>query len=776
MSRPPGASTWLSLATLITCFTCAPVAIADLDGPWREIPIPARAGHCAIYDPVSDRVWMFGGADASTLTNELWTFSPFLKRWTLQFLGSASPSPRVGHTGIYDPVRQRMIVFGGNTGVRSNEVWALALSGGGGWTQLAPSGAAPSPREAHAAIYDPVGDRMIVFGGMDDGGVLNDLWSLSLAGTPQWQPLAPSGSPPSARSGASAVYDSQRQRMIVFGGRPASGLGNDTWALDLGASPSWSSIATAGTPPSERMFHSALYDAPRDRMLVFSGENFPNNLVRIDCYQLNLSGTPTWQLFGIANSSRGALVYDSANDRALLYGGYVDMPPWTTNQTWIIPLNGGNSSRLAPTGAAPYGRADESAVYDVNRHRVVVFGGENLGGFEAGFSNQTSVLSIPWSVGPNPPPDLRFDWIPFGTGTPPSERFGHTAIVDAPGDRMILFAGEDPYGTPAIKNDVWTLSLATGAWSSMTPSGTPPQARTQHTAIFDPVGRRMIVFGGHTVGRPFPPPWAPLNDVWQLALDVSPPLWSPLVPLGAPPPARSKHTAILDLAQSRMIVFGGRDASGALLNDVWALSLTGTPTWSQLAPMGTPPSPREEHSAIYTVTPTPRMIVYGGNANREVWNLSLEGPQTWTLETVGGQAPEISARHAAVFNGDNGPNRTSVSMIVIGGNSAGLRELQLPAATAVEDLPALEHLGLAAWPNPAAGEIQVAFNLPDPGPASIALFDLNGRRVAHQELGVLGPGAHVVPLREVARLNAGLYWLCLERGSRRAATKIAIMR
>src|SRR5258706_5273345 len=90
------------------------------------------------------------------------------------------PTPRAGHTGIYDPVRQRMIVFGGNDGALSNQVWALSLSGPPAWTLLTPIGTPPSPREAHAAIYDPIGDRMIVFGGTD-GTLRNEVWSLSLA-------------------------------------------------------------------------------------------------------------------------------------------------------------------------------------------------------------------------------------------------------------------------------------------------------------------------------------------------------------------------------------------------------------------------------------------------------------------------------------------------------------------------------------------------------------------------------------------------------------------
>ena len=62
-----------------------------------------------------------------------------------------------------------------------------------------PSGTPPSARDGHTAIYDPVRDRMVVFGG-DDGALRNDVWALTLSGSPAWSALAPVGTPPSARS------------------------------------------------------------------------------------------------------------------------------------------------------------------------------------------------------------------------------------------------------------------------------------------------------------------------------------------------------------------------------------------------------------------------------------------------------------------------------------------------------------------------------------------------------------------------------------------------
>ena len=96
----------------------------------------------------------------------------------------------------------------------------------GAWTVFPP----PSARSQYTAIYDPVRDRMVVFGG-SDGSYRNDVWALSLAGSPAWSALAPAGSLPPARRGHTAFYDPVRDRMVVFGGSGGNSNRNDVWAL-----------------------------------------------------------------------------------------------------------------------------------------------------------------------------------------------------------------------------------------------------------------------------------------------------------------------------------------------------------------------------------------------------------------------------------------------------------------------------------------------------------------------------------------------------------------
>jgi hypothetical protein len=126
-----------------------------------------------------------------------------------------------------------MVVFGGLGGSVLNDVWALSLSGTPAWNELSPTGTPPTARDLHTAIYDPVRDRMVVFAGYDDSGDRNDVWALSLSGPPAWSALTPTSTPPTGRNGHTEIHDPVRGGMIVFGGS-GGGYRNDVWRLNWG--------------------------------------------------------------------------------------------------------------------------------------------------------------------------------------------------------------------------------------------------------------------------------------------------------------------------------------------------------------------------------------------------------------------------------------------------------------------------------------------------------------------------------------------------------------
>src|SRR5262245_53634881 len=154
---------------------------------------------------------------------------------------------------------------------------------------------------------------------------------------------------------------------------------------------------------------------------------------------------------------------------------------------------------------------------------------------------------------------------------------------------MIVFGGYDP--TTGSRSEVWALSLSGNpAWSQLNPKGSAP-ARYGHTAIYDAGRQRMVVFGGFDG-------FTPRNDALGLSLAETP-SWSPLKGGGPRPPARYAHTAAYDSAGGRMVISGGRDEMGSR-QDVWALSLSESPTWT---PVGVATqAPHARRPRLYTIS------------------------------------------------------------------------------------------------------------------------------------------------------------------------------
>jgi hypothetical protein len=317
--------------------------------------------------------------------------------WTKITPLGTPPSPRYGHTAIYDPVRDRMVVFGGGTGgahpVSLADLNTLSLAGTPTWDELTPTGP-PTARITHSAIYDPVRDRMVVFGGFGASGRLNDTWALSLSGSPAWTKLIPNGTPPSARNLHTAIYDPVGDRMIVFGGIGDAGRLNDVWALSLGASPTWTPIAPGGTLPKARYGHTAVYEPTSQSMIVFGG-NDANSSERNDLPTLSLTGTPAWTSLTPAGALPGgrdqhASALDTAHDRMLMFGGYDHAARVVLGDLWYLSLAGTPLwTRVTPQAPTPAARSGHSAIYDPVRGRVVIFGG---------FDGNISYFSDVWTL------------------------------------------------------------------------------------------------------------------------------------------------------------------------------------------------------------------------------------------------------------------------------------------------------------------------------------------------------------------------------------------
>ncbi len=291
----------------------------------------------------------------------------------------ADVGPRQQHTIVFDPLRQRFLLFGGTQrpGFTSyNDVWEHGLAAGGEWTPVATAGTPPAPRSSHAAVYDPARDRMLVYGGYAAGILYGDVWQLSLSGTPTWTQLGTSGTPPAGRSNHTMVYDPTLDRLMVFGGLTPA-LSNETWYLYLGASGNtWQLQTVDSQNPGTRQDHLMIYDTSRNRTVIVGGERettHPNDL-----WLLRNPYPLTYTLWSVNNANiriGASAFYDVIGDRAVVFGGRNA----TTTLSDLNAIDFSESSfpwsALAPA-AAPPARQYAAMAFDPASRTAILQGGQ----------------------------------------------------------------------------------------------------------------------------------------------------------------------------------------------------------------------------------------------------------------------------------------------------------------------------------------------------------------------------------------------------------------
>jgi len=312
--------------------------------------------------------------------------------------------------------------------------------------------------------------------------------TVSPARAQTWTNITPgSGSAPAARAWASAVFDAQNRRMVIFGGRAASDF-NDIWAFDL-ATHTWTDLTpSAGSAPAARRTPGSGYDAAAHRMVTWSGQSsggFFN-----DAWSFDLT-TNTWTLLsptgGPPNIRYGvAATWDPAAGELVTFAGFTNMGRF--DDTWRLDPALQTWTDVSPT-TSPLERCLHAACYDAIGGRMIMYGGQNAG-----------ARDDIWAF------DFATDsWADLTPVSRPAGRFFASVVYDDANRRVTVFGGTTNSGKT---NEVWGFDLWTEAWTQIVPSGTAPSAREGAAAVYDAAADRMVFFGGND--------GTSLNEVWAV--------------------------------------------------------------------------------------------------------------------------------------------------------------------------------------------------------------------------------------------------------------------
>jgi hypothetical protein len=224
----------------------------------------------AVWDSARQVLVLFGGRSitgGSTMSlGATWELGA--SGWTQRTLATAAPLARFGHDMAYDPIRRRVVMFGGFQGPnlpRLGDTWEWD---GTSWMPVSPS-IAPLARSGHRMTWDPVRRHIVLFGGRIDGTsnfYLGDTWAYTNGA---WTQLSTSG--PAAREGGSLTWDPgfNSGAVIAFGGTDFSGPRNDTWSWNGTA---WTSVQTT-LVPTPRVFFDIAFHPGLGKLVLFGGSS-----------------------------------------------------------------------------------------------------------------------------------------------------------------------------------------------------------------------------------------------------------------------------------------------------------------------------------------------------------------------------------------------------------------------------------------------------------------------------------------------------------------------
>ncbi len=281
---------------------------------------PQLFDHAMAFNPENQTTLLYGGSGDSSWPISTETFEWDGNSWTSYEL-FVTPGLVWKHRLAYMDVLDGIVLYGGSPDHYAHFYLQMWLYRDHTWTQLHPA-TTPGCRQSFGMVYDTWRDRLVLFGGITEydewlsSTVTDETWEFD--GT-NWMQMNPSHHPP-ALEDPSMTFDSCRGVTVLFSGLGELNWHDGTWeynGLD------WTRIEPATTSPSVRYACGFCFDESRCRTIIHGGAK---NLMPgfketwewdgYDWYEIEPSAVP--ESFYFVGSS---MVYDTNRKCSVLYGG-----------------------------------------------------------------------------------------------------------------------------------------------------------------------------------------------------------------------------------------------------------------------------------------------------------------------------------------------------------------------------------------------------------------------------------------------------------------------
>ena len=581
-----------------------------------------RYGAGMAYDSNTKGIWLFGGYStiATANLNDLWKYSTISGQWT-QYSPPSSPTARYGHSLVYDPVNNNLIMWGGFVAAANAEMWKYSIASGT-WTQQTFAGG-PSARYLHSAAYMPASGTILLFAGTT-GSTQNDLWEYTIS-TNIWRQMSLSG-PPAVRHSAGAVCQTVSGALIIAGG-----FNNlvDVWKLEYantGNPNKWVQLTSSPTGAAMYM-QTTFYDDVNDKLFTIGG-NAVFYIYRYDFKSTWTNMSPALTPFR-NNTNQPCGAYDS--DAKICYTMPIDAT-YPRSSFWSYTIATNNYTDVLPD--MRYGAAMS---FVKPRNKIYLMFGVNT--YNATPYNdiwQFDCVTKTWSR-LNPSTAVVTTTVP---------KYNMSAVYSSVIDAILLFSG----ATQNL-NDLWKYDFVTSNWIQLYPTGVSPTYRSQYGSAYDTEHDRWYLFGGTGA--------AAYAELWYY--DVKANSWVQVAYLGNAPSTRQGHSMVYDSINKCFWVFGGL-YSATYYNTLYKYDIASN-VWSLVMYTGSAISARTLGTMVFDYN-TQSLLLWGG------WDGSTRFNSFYRYDIRTNVMYTVSANAALPLGKTNAPsvyNDITGDMYIFGG-------------------------------------------------------------------------------------------------------------
>ena len=219
-------------------------------------------------------------------------------------------------------------------------------------------------------VYDSKRDKILMFGGNDYVRVFNDLWEFDYESN-TWRVLD-AENPPDPRQMHGLVYDAANDVVILYGGRRSDGGAyyNDTWAYNYETN-SWRSLNPGQSPPMQDHVNLA-YDVMHERTIFFGGEaGLGEAEIGTWAYDYKMNNWSELSIEISPTSDHSSFIYNPKMGNFLLFG---NSTVGSSMETWIFDYASSSWTDMTSIPTPSY-REHFSMVFNGDKDAFLLVGG-----------------------------------------------------------------------------------------------------------------------------------------------------------------------------------------------------------------------------------------------------------------------------------------------------------------------------------------------------------------------------------------------------------------